>query len=167
MRIRTADLDDLPTCQQVEVAAGALFREIGMTGIAEDPPLPLESLAVFQRAGRAWVAADPGPVAYVLVEPLDGAAHIAQISVHPDHSRKGVGRRLLDHVESWATGQGLTALTLTTFRDVPWNAPYYRRLGFRDLAADEITPGLAKAVEAEAAHGLDPEQRVCMRRDLG
>ncbi|MZD06511.1 GNAT family N-acetyltransferase, partial [Streptomyces sp. SID5785] len=55
---------------------------------------------------------------------------------------------------------------LTTFRDVEWNAPYYARLGFRVLAEDEVTPGLARIRAAEAAHGLDRWPRVCMRREL-
>ena len=166
MRIRTADRDELPLLRTIEAASGEPFREIGMAGIADDPPMPLDGLAAFQRAGRAWVAADPGPIAFALAEPLDGAAHIAQISVHPDHARKRIGSRLLDHVASWAADRDLAALTLTTFRSVPWNAPYYRRLGFRELPADEITPGLARVVANETTHGLDPAQRVCMRRDL-
>ena len=36
---------------------------------------------------------------------------------------------------------GLPCLTLTTFRDVPWNAPWYSRLGF-EPAPDE--PRLAE-----------------------
>ncbi|MGP4019684.1 GNAT family N-acetyltransferase [Saccharopolyspora sp. 5N708] len=97
---------------------------------------------------------------------LDGSVHVGQISVHADHVRRGIGRMLLDHVESWAREQGLAALTLTTFRTVPWNAPYYARLGFREMADEEITPGLAELAAREAAHGLDLAARVCMRRAI-
>ena len=58
------------------------------------------------------------------------------------------------------------ALTLTTFTEVPWNAPYYLRCGFRVLADTEITPELRAIRTAEAARGLDAWPRVCMRRDL-
>jgi GNAT superfamily N-acetyltransferase len=153
--------------QEIEVSSGAVFREVGMPEIADDPPMSLEVLAEHQRAGRAWVAVDADePVAFVVVEVLDGGAHIGQISVHADHARRGIGRMLLDHVESWAREQRLNALTLTTFRSVPWNAPYYARLGFRELADEALTPGLARVVEREAAHGLDPADRVCMRRPV-
>jgi hypothetical protein len=57
-------------------------------------------------------------------------------------------------------------LTLTTFAEVPWNAPYYLRCGFRRLGVRELTPGLRAIREREAAHGLDRWPRVCMRRDL-
>lgn len=61
---------------------------------------------------------------------------------------------------------GLPALTLSTFRTVPWNAPYYRRLGFREVEAAQITAGLRAVLDAEVAFGLDPSTRVCMRRSV-
>lgn len=94
------------------------------------------------------------------------AAHVEQVSVDPRYARSGLGRRLLDHVAEVARRRGLDAVTLTTFRDVPWNAPYYERCGFRVLADDEIGPGLRRVRDHETALGLDPEQRVCMQRDL-
>ncbi|WP_201754128.1 hypothetical protein [Micromonospora rubida] len=47
---------------------------------------------------------------------------------------------------------------------MPWNAPYYARYGFRKLEPDELTPGLAAMLAAEAALGLDPAARLAMRR---
>jgi hypothetical protein len=49
---------------------------------------------------------------------------------------------------------------------VPWNAPYYRRCGFRVLTDGELTLGLQAIRQQEAALGLDRWPRVCMRRDL-
>ncbi|MFG1951538.1 GNAT family N-acetyltransferase [Micromonospora sp. NPDC048830] len=166
VRVRAAGPDELTTLQRIEVASGELFREIGMAAIADMPPLPLDALARFRRAGRAWVAVDraDAPVAFVVVDPLDGAAYVQQVSVHPDHARRGIGRMLLDKVGGWAADRGLPALTLTTFREVAWNAPYYARCGFRPLAPAELTPGLAAVLAAEAALGLDPAARVAMRR---
>jgi hypothetical protein len=74
---------------------------------------------------------------------------------------------LLDHVAGWAAGRGLPALTLITFRGVPWNAPYYERLGFRELAPAELTPGLAARWAAPGVGRRDGgSERVCMRRDV-
>ncbi|MDA3627321.1 GNAT family N-acetyltransferase [Saccharopolyspora sp. WRP15-2] len=165
MRIRNVGEAELGRLQEIEVSAGEVFREVGMPDIADDPPPPVEALAEYQRAGRAWVAeVDAEVVAYVLVELIDGNAHIAQVSVHADHAHRGIGRQLLEHVESWARERGLPALTLTTFRSVPWNAPYYARLGFQEI--DATTPELAALVAHEANLGLDPAKRVCMRRDV-
>lgn len=77
-----------------------------------------------------------------------------------------MGRALLAHAADRAREEGLTALTLTTFAEVPWNAPYYARLGFRTLAEGDLTPGLREIRAAEAGHGLDRWPRVCMRAPL-
>ncbi|GAB1515310.1 GNAT family N-acetyltransferase [Actinophytocola sp. KF-1] len=160
--IREASLTDLPVLRDIEHAAGAPFRDIGMAAIADDELPAVEELAAYQQAGRAWVWGDP-PVAYVLADEVDGYAHIEQVSVHPGHSRRGIGRALIDHVGAWARARGLAGLTLTTFADVPWNAPYYARIGF--TVVTDLTPGLQAIRAQEAARGLDAWPRVAMRRD--
>ena len=106
------------------------------------------------------------PVGFAVVDVVDGAAHIEQVSVHPAHAHQRIGAMLLDHVADWAARQGLPAMTLVTFRGVPWNAPYYERLGFRELVASEVTPGLTARRAADRGADGDSYARVCMRRDL-
>ncbi|WP_457029603.1 GNAT family N-acetyltransferase [Kitasatospora sp. P5_F3] len=168
MRIRAVRAADLPVLQGIEVAAGRCFREVGMAEIAEDAPPSLEELARYQAAGLAWVAADEAdaPVAYLVAEPVDGCLHVEQVSVHPDSARLGIGRALLERLAEQARADGVPALTLTTFAQVPWNAPYYVRCGFEVMAAEEIGPGLRAVRAGETAHGLDRWPRVCMRRML-
>ena len=166
--IRPARPDDGPALQDIERRAGERFRDIGMPEIADDDPPSLEVLDGYADAARSWVAAgaDHLPVGYLLVDVVDGCAHVEQVSVDPDHQGAGIGRALLDHVRRWAASSGLAAVTLTTFRDVPWNAPLYRHLGFRDLDEDELGPELRERRDQEAEHGLDPTIRVCMRAEL-
>ena len=168
LRIREATETDLPLLADVERAAGLIFHEIGMSEIADDEPPPHAVLAEARRAGAAWVAvaADDRPVAYLIAAVVDGALHVEQVSVHPDVARCGVGRRLVEHAAVCAVARGLTALTLTTFADVAWNAAYYERCGFRRLAEGELTPGLVRIRRREAALGLDRWPRVCMRREV-
>jgi GNAT superfamily N-acetyltransferase len=168
MRIRVVSLDELPLLQDIERAAGQCFRDIGMPEIADDDPLSLGELARYQRAGPAWVAVNDAdvPVAYLIADHIDGNLHVEQVSVHPDSARRGVGRSLLDHLANHARSEGAPALTLTTFTEVPWNAPYYARCGFQLLNDDTLAPGLRKIREREAAHGLDRWPRCCMRRAL-
>ncbi|MGW4870633.1 GNAT family N-acetyltransferase [Streptomyces chartreusis] len=167
MRIRPVTSDELPVLQDIERAAGAPFRDLGMAAVADDEPPTPEVLERYRRAGRAWAAhdGDGPPVAYLICEPVDGALHIEQVSVHPDAARRGVGRALLEYAADRAREEGLAGLTLTTFTEVPWNAPYYARLGFRTLEEAELTPGLRKIRAHEAELGLDRWPRVCMRRD--
>ncbi|MDI2129634.1 GNAT family N-acetyltransferase [Yinghuangia seranimata] len=167
MRIRPATAADSPVLQDIETAAGELFRSTGMDAIADDEPFPADVLARYAHDGRSWVAVDDDrPVGYLLVDLVDGNWHIEQVSVHPDHAGHGIGRALIDHVADEARRAGSPALTLTTFTEVPWNAPYYARCGFRALPDDEVTPGLRAVRATEAEHGLDRWPRVCMRREL-
>jgi GNAT superfamily N-acetyltransferase len=138
-----------------------------MDAVADDEPLPLEHLERYQRAGRAWVAVDGAEVvAYLLVDVLAGAAHVEQVSVDPGHARQGIGRRLIDTAAAWARRQGLEALTLTTFEHVPWNAPYYARLGFTVVAESALSPELRSVRQDERRRGLDRWPRVAMRKPL-
>ena len=61
---------------------------------------------------------------------------------------------------SW---RGLAAVTLTTFRDVSWNAPFYARLGFRIVEPGSLSPGLVAVVQLEERRGLPAGLRVAMR----
>jgi GNAT superfamily N-acetyltransferase len=164
--IRPARLADLAALPDVERAAGAPFRDIGMAAIADDLPPSLAELTRFVRSGSAWVCADDSghPVAYLLVDVVDDAAHVEQVSVHPSWSRRGIGRALLAAAAAHARHRHLPALTLTTFRDVAWNAPYYARLGFTVVPDSDLGPGLRAIRRAEAANGLDRWPRVAMRR---
>jgi GNAT superfamily N-acetyltransferase len=166
MRIRPADESDLPVLQDIEVAAGRAFRDIGMAEIAGDEPLEIAELAEYQRSGRAWVAVDAAdtPIAYLIADIVDGNTHIEQVSVDPHYGRRGIGRQLIEHVADWSRSIGNPAMTLTTFVDVPWNAPYYARCGF--AVVSEPSAGLRRIRQHEAERGLDRWPRVSMYRSL-
>lgn len=163
LTIRPAELADIDELCRIEVEAGRLFLDVDMPEVAGDVP-DADGLARAQAAGRAWLAAeDEIVVGYVVASTVDGNAHIDQVSVRPTHSRRGIGRRLIEHVEGWGRSRSLRATTLTTFRDVPWNAPYYERLGYRRLGPSEIGPELEAIMEHEATlPGLDPARRCAM-----
>src|SRR5689334_19021825 len=123
MRVRAALPADLPLLREIERAAGESFRAIGMAAIADDDPPSIEVLTHYQRAGRAWVAADGSgaPVGYLLARLVDGDVHVEQVSVHPARQRQGIGWSLLEQAERYAREVGAAAVTLTTFVEVPWN----------------------------------------------
>lgn len=166
--IRAARSDDLAPLIEIERAAGEMFRTLGMDAVADDDPGLIGQLAPYAEDSRAFVAVDDTdrPVGYLLLAVVDAAAHIEQVSVHPDHARRGIGRALIERGAGWARERGLLGLTLTSYVDVPWNGPYYERLGFRYLATDEETPGLRSIRTHERQSGLDAWPRASMRRDL-
>ena len=164
VRIRPLAPTEVAAAQEIERAAGEPFRAIGMPEIADDDPLPADVLLEFVHAGRAWAAdLDGDPVAYLIALPVDGNLHIEQVSVHPAAAHRGIGRALIDHL---AAVSAVPALTLTTFTEVRWNAPYYVRCGFRILAEAELTPGLRAIRDAEIALGRYRWPRATMRRDI-
>jgi N-acetylglutamate synthase-like GNAT family acetyltransferase len=91
-------------------------------------------------------------------------AHLEEIDIHPDHGRRGLGTKLVSHVCRWAARTGYEAVTLTTFRDVPWNLPFYVRLGFGVVPPEQLSPALRAVVEDETRRGLDGSRRVVMKR---
>ena len=164
--IRSLRREDGEAVRAIEWAAGERFREVGLAHVAEHEPASIDELALYADAGRGWVALDDlgEPIGYALVDVVDGNAHLEQVSVHPDEQGSGVGRLLIEQVRGWAADAARPYITLTTFRDVPWNRPLYEHLGFAVIDGDDIGPELAAVCREEAAHGLDPATRVCMRR---
>ena len=165
--IRPARPDELETLRELEIAAGAPFRDLGMDAIADDTPPSAVALAgALDRAGLWVLEADGTPAAYLVDDVVDGDAHLEQVSVHPRWARRGLGARLVEDLVHRAAAGGRSAITLTTFADVPWNGPYYARLGLRPLAEDELGSGLRAIRRAEIARGLDRWPRIAMRLDL-
>ena len=161
--VRLAEPADVPAIQAIEIAAGRLFADIGMHDVAEGGPHETAVLMRSISTGRAWVAESDGRVCgYALADVMDGAAHLEQVTVDPDWGRRGIGRRLIDAVVGWAKADGRSALTLLTFRDVPWNGPYYARLGFAELPDDRPRP---RAGGASPPRGRARARRRRPRRD--
>jgi GNAT superfamily N-acetyltransferase len=168
MHVRPSHSTESSTLREIERLAGEVFRSIGMGWIADSEPMSVEVLEDYVRCGRSWVAVDEcdRPVGYVVVDVVDGNAHIEQISVLPEYRGRGLGKDLLEAVHAWAIEVGCPALTLTTFIHVPWNCPLYEHLGFMVVSEDELGPGLREVRELESRAGLGPTSRVCMRRGV-
>jgi ribosomal protein S18 acetylase RimI-like enzyme len=166
--IRPAGPDDLPLLVEIERRAGRAFAEHGLPEVAADDPGTPEELEVYRAAGAAWVAVDERdlPVAYILTAEIDDGVHIEQVSVDPAQAGHGIGAALIDHAAERAAAAGLRALTLTTFRDIPWNAPYYARLGFAELPEAEWGPQLRALVALERHVIPSAAPRIAMIRPL-
>lgn len=165
--VRPARPADVERLIEIENAAGERFREIDMDLVADDPAPSTDEMLRFVVAGVVRVVDVDGRAAgYLQSEVVDDCAHVEQVSVDPAHIGQRVGRALLDDNTARARAAGLAGVTLTTYVDVPWNAPYYRRRGFRIIGDEEITPGLAALRAQEIRRGLDRWPRCCMRLDL-
>src|SRR3546814_21143673 len=136
-----------------------MFRDIGMDEIAGDDPPSEDELA---EAAAVLVAADDRGelVGYARIELVGDHAHLEQVSVLPERAGEGVGTALLDAVEAWAQRLGLPQVTLTTFRDVPFNAPLSAPPGFTAVPEADWPEELREVVAAAVAHGLHARMRI-------
>jgi ribosomal protein S18 acetylase RimI-like enzyme len=160
-RVRIAEDDDLEQIAEIETRADEVFSVdvVAQLPATKNNPESLRAAAVVLVAGRPAVG-------FARVDVVEGLAHLEQLSVLPEDTRMGIGGELVEAACRWAADQGLRAITLITFADVPWNAPFYAARGFREI--DELTPGLAELRDWERDLGLDRVgRRVVMRRDLG
>ena len=168
--IRLAVPEDTAFLPSVERQAGALFKtclgETGLTAAAFDHVVSPEDLVAAQQTGRLWVAVSPGGdrVGFALVIDVGGMAHLEELDVLPEHGRRGLGSRLLETVCEWARDAGYSRVTLSTFRDVSWNAPFYSRHGFRIVDPGEVSAQHVQLVRAEKKRGLRIDLRVIMER---
>jgi GNAT superfamily N-acetyltransferase len=157
--IRPAEAADLLRLAEIDAAAETLFRRAGM----HLPDLPVSD-ADRPDARAVFVAGRP-PVGYARIVEVDGLAHLDELAVAPDCMRQGIGGALVETACRWAATHGYRAITLTTYADVPWNAPFYRARGFVELVG--LTPELAQTRDWERAAGLDElGRRIAMRREL-
>jgi GNAT superfamily N-acetyltransferase len=168
--IRLAQPADLPSLTEVEAAAGTRFEDVpDITGLPADAASHLIASEEFEcahKAGLLWVAAtgDGTIVGFALVRELAGYAHLEELDVVPAHGSRGIGSALLEAVCSWARDTGYPGVTLRTFRDVPWNAPFYRRKGFRIVNVPQLSEAHAALERSERERGLRADLRVTMMR---
>lgn len=153
---------------KLEQAAATLFP-------SEDLPERLRYLVTArgalheaQQDGRLWVAEHVSgrAVGFALAEIVDAEAYLTEIDVHPEHARRGIGTRLVETVADWAYEEGFAWLVLVTFRHLPWNAPFYRQLGFVTVPEDAMGLELREIFAEEAEAGIDVTKRIAMRLEL-
>lgn len=128
--IRIAGPGDFAATSRIEEAADRLL--VGSLKQASWPP----AATAEQRAGApgfTLVAEVDGQIiGFAQLLEVDGAAHLEQVSVLPEHGRRGVGRALVEAAVAEARRRGHRAMTLRTFAEVAFNAPFYATCGFAE-----------------------------------
>ncbi|MCZ8172633.1 MAG: GNAT family N-acetyltransferase [Brevundimonas sp.] len=167
-RVRPAKPTDLSLLPAIERSAAALFADqAGLAHLAQGEVIAEAEHSAFLSRNCLWVAHDGGEVAgFLAATVVAGNFHIRELSVDQRVQGRGLGRALIEAALDAARQRGFAAATLTTFRDVPWNAPFYARCGFRMLPPAELTPALAAILADEQAHGLPEGSRCAMLATL-
>lgn len=162
MDIRPAVTADLPLLEGIERAADQAF--VDLFAVADWPSASSGAWRARQ-TGFLLVAGLP-PHGFAHVLEVEGEAHLEQIAVHPEHQRAGVGSALVRAAMDESAARGFTSLSLRTYLDIPWNAPFYARLGF--VVEEPRTGFQRRLVETERAMRLmEHGPRVLMRSRLG
>ncbi len=166
--IRLAHPDDLARLSAIETSAAETFAAAGYGDWLADgsPPAPEGYWAGSLDAGLLWVADDAsdGPVGFLAGKLTEDGLHVEEVDVVIERQKQGHGRRLMEAAIGYARERRLAAVTLTTFRAIAWNAPFYAQLGFEELAPQALSPHLASVLAGEAARGF--KGRCAMRLAL-
>ncbi len=162
--IRLGELEDCAALPEIELAAAEMFRSLNILRNSDEPDVvPLEFLQEQCGKGLLWVATFEGaPVGFVVAMDKDGDFYVAELDVHPSHGKKGLGAALMNAICTQAFEAGSPRVTLCTFRDVPWNAPFYTKLGFTEIVNADWLPWMHSLADAQTRGGLDMETRVYM-----
>jgi GNAT superfamily N-acetyltransferase len=168
LMIRAAYTRDLPLLGPLEDRAGQRFKDSRHPYCASFPHFDVDRLAALAQAGTVWVAVDAGdePIGFVIADRWGDDGYVHELDVEEAYGRRGVGRRLLGRVAEWARDDGASSLLLSTFSDVPWNAPFYARLGFAVVPLDAYTTAMLAQRQSDAAAGMPLASRVMMRAPL-
>lgn len=164
--VRPARVSDAPSLPSVEISAGTAFLAVpGLEWIAGDGVMSVARHSELIAGGGCWVAADKsGKISGFLAgEAFSDALHICELSVASDAQGQGVGSALVKAAIGWAEAKGKSAVTLSTFRDVAFNAPWYARMGFEELDPGAMGNRMAYVMADEIAHGLPGDRRCAMQ----
>lgn len=163
--VRTATNRDIPRLVEVSRSADGMFTEAGLDLPPDDPTIEFRT--------ADWLIVTDVPeassrivVGFATLVEVGGQAHLTGLGVHRDHMRRGVGSTLLTEAQRQARARGYEFMTLTTFRDLPFNAPWYERRGFSVLDPQSWGPALSERFRLEDEGSGRAAPRVAMRRAL-
>jgi GNAT superfamily N-acetyltransferase len=154
-RIRPARANEVGDLQNIDLASASLFRGPGLIdfGPTGEPcePIPEDRLRKGFGEGLVWAVVDAREemVGFALCSDRGEDLYLDQLSVLPAHGRRGLGSRLVRRALSEAESRAYKRVSLSTFRLVPWNGPFYHRLGFREIPGWRLKDWQKELVELQ------------------
>jgi GNAT superfamily N-acetyltransferase len=170
-RIRAARGDEVGDLQKIDIASGTLFMgtgliDFGPSGVPTEP-IPEDRLRKGFGDGLIWVTVDhlEEIVGFCLCSDRGDDLYLDQLSVLPAHGKQGLGGRLVRRALQEAESRNHRRVSLSTFRKVPWNGPFYRKLGFREIPVWRLNEWQLAIREAQR-QTMDIRLRCFMQRPV-
>ena len=161
--LRAARKADIFRLQEIERAAAELFRDSDLIDIDTMAVIPMADHITAIETGISIVAQVDSRIAgFVMGEMQGDVAYLRELDVDPAYQRRGIGAMLVTAYVTAAKAKAAAPIYLSTFRAPPWNAPFYRRMGFTDVARADYLPWMT-AMEAAQASFLDLSTRVFLK----
>jgi GNAT superfamily N-acetyltransferase len=170
--IRLGTMADVSALPGIEAAAAALFKGTHAEAFATGPTSHINTLLRAQRSGLLWVAGHSAaqkhftPAGFLFGAACPEGLYLQEMSVGPQAQRQGLGAALMHIAIAHARSEGLATILLTTDRTLPWNAPFYARLGFTILEGPAIPDTLKHRLARQAADGIDMAHRCAMQLQI-
>ena len=164
--IRKARPADIPLLERVERSAAQLFRTVGLEFLLDGPTV--DPAFLLANTNHLWLAVDwmDKPIGFVVGEDIYGHFHVVELSVAQEFQGKGVGTHLMARMTEELRREGYEMVTLTTYRSLPWNGPWYARMGFLEVNPLDMGTKYMDILENERQQGLDMTQRCMMLKVL-
>ncbi|GAA5104228.1 GNAT family N-acetyltransferase [Wohlfahrtiimonas larvae] len=168
IQIREARSGDVEYLPEIERSAAQIFKQNQeLAWLADHDVQPASLHQNYIQARNSWVAVhDDIPVGFINGVEYNKTFHICELSVTEAWQSQGVGRALLQAVEQIMQERGITIITLTTFKDIPWNAPFYERQGYEKLEDEALSIFLTDILDEEIESGFEPHSRCAMQKQL-
>lgn len=169
LSIRKIEPSDIEQLIEIEKSAAQAFLTVPcLAWIADQAVLSQADHLELIETGYSFVILDQRQQAFGFLYALkrEEDFFIVEVDVRADVQKQGIGRQLLQHVFAFANKEDFKYITLTTFKDVIWNKPFYEKLGFEIIQNQGLPKYLQDTLDCEVVYGFKREDRCAMRKKL-
>lgn len=171
VKIRSVRANEIDTLQHIDLKSSEIFKGTGLIDFGDNSahllPIPETRLRSGLGDSLLWVATNGRdiPIGFVLCAHKQNSLYLDQVSVLPEFGRQGIGRQLVQVAIEETRQQEYDYISLSTFRDIPWNGKFYRRLGFKEIPNRKLQDWQLELIQLQRAT-MDISKRCFMKKSV-